>query len=59
VNISNLMLGSRSGRLVSVRYVRSLIPRGRWSIRIFVPQDQVGAGYLETASGSQPVVRRR
>jgi len=59
VNISNLMLGSRSGRLVSVRYVRSLIPRGRWSIRVFVPQDQVGAGYLETASGSQPVVRRR
>src|SRR5205085_10633659 len=59
VNISNLMLGSRSGRLISLRFVRSLIPRGRWSIRVFVPQDQVGSGYLETASGSQPVVRRR
>ena len=59
MNISNLMLGSRSGRLVSLRFVRSLIPRGRWSIRVFVPQDQVGSGYLETASGSQPVVRRR
>jgi plastocyanin len=59
VNISNLILGSRSGRLVSVRYARSLIPRGRWSIRVFVPQDQVGAGYVAAASGSQPVVRRR
>jgi plastocyanin len=59
VNISNLVLGSKSGRLVSLRYVRSVIPRGRWSIRVFVPQDQVGSGYLETASGSQPVVRRR
>jgi len=59
VNISNLMLGSRSGRIVSVQYVRGLIPRGRWSVRVFVPQDQLGAGYLETASGSQPVVRRR
>ena len=58
VNISELMLGSKSGRLVSVRYVRRLLPRGRWSIRVFVPQDQVGAGYLETSSGSQPVVRR-
>jgi len=59
VNISRLTLGSRSGRIVSVRAIRHLIPRGRWSIRVFMPQDQVGAGYLETSSGSQPVVRRR
>jgi plastocyanin len=59
VNISTLVLGSKSGRLVSLRFVRSHIPRGRWSIRVFVPQDQLGTGYLETASGSQPVVRRR
>jgi plastocyanin len=59
VNISRLVLGSRSGRIVAVRAVRRLIPRGRWSIRVLMPQDQVGAGYLETGSGSQPVVRRR
>jgi len=58
VNVSRLVLGSRSGRLVSIRYVRRLVPRGRWSIRVFIPQDQVGAGYLETWSGTQPVVRR-
>jgi plastocyanin len=58
VNIGRLVLGSKSGRLVSVRSIRALIPRGRWSIRVFMPQDQVGTGYLETASGSQPVVRR-
>ena len=58
VNISELALGSKSGRLVSIRYVRSLVPRGRWSIRVFVPQDQLGTSYLETSSGTQPVVRR-
>jgi plastocyanin len=57
-SVARLTLGSKSGRLVSVRSVRALIPRGRWSIRVFMPQDQVGPGYLETASGSQPVVRR-
>ena len=59
VNIAQLTLGSKSGRLVSLRFVRSLVPRGRWSVRVFVPQDQIGPGYLETASGTQPVVRRR
>ena len=58
VNISTLTLGSKSGRLISIRYVRSLVPHGRWSVRVFIPQDQVGTGYLETFSGSQPVVRR-
>jgi plastocyanin len=58
VNISRLALGSKSGRIVSIRSVPRLVPRGRWSIRVFVPQDQVGTGYLETWSGTQPVVRR-
>jgi plastocyanin len=58
VNLSRLVLGARSGRLISVRSVRSVIPRGRWSIRVFMSADQVGPGYLEGKSGSQPVVRR-
>jgi plastocyanin len=58
VNVRQLALGSKSGRLMSVRWVRSLVPRGRWSIRIFMPATEVGDGYLETASGTQPVVKR-
>jgi plastocyanin len=58
VSLARLKLGSRSGRLMSVGYVRSLVPRGRWSVRILMTADQVGAGYLEGKSGSQPVVRR-
>lgn len=59
VSISKLTLGTRSGRLISVSQIRHMIPRGRWSIRILMTSDQVGPGYLETSSGSQPVVRRR
>jgi plastocyanin len=59
VSLSRLKLGSKSGRLMSLAYVRSLIPRGRWSIRILMTADQVGTGYLEAKSGSQPIVRRR
>jgi plastocyanin len=59
ISLSRLTLGPRSGHLMSVRYVRSLVPRGRWSIRILMTADQVGNGYLEAKSGSQPVVRRR
>ncbi len=58
VNIRALTLGSKSGRLISVRFVRSLIPRGRWSIRIFMPATEMGGGYLDGWSGTQPVVRR-
>jgi plastocyanin len=58
VNVRQLQLGSKSGRLMALRWVRSLVPRGRWSIRIFMPGTEVGDGYLETASGTQPVVRR-
>ncbi len=58
VNIRALTLGSKSGRLISVRFVRSLIPRGRWSIRVFMPATEMGGGYLDGWSGTQPVVRR-
>jgi len=57
VNIRALKLGSKSGRLISVRFVRSLIPRGRWSIRVFMPATEMGGGYLDGWSGTQPVVR--
>jgi plastocyanin len=58
VNIRALTLGSKSGRLISVRFVRSLVPRGRWSIRVFMPASEMGGGYLDGWSGTQPVVRR-
>jgi plastocyanin len=58
VNVRPLVLGSKSGRLMSLRYVRSLVPRGRWSIRIFMPASEAGEGYVDAASGTQPVVRR-
>jgi plastocyanin len=58
VNIRSLTLGAKSGRLISVRFVRSIIPRGRWSIRVFMPATEMGGGYLDSWSGTQPVVRR-
>jgi plastocyanin len=58
VNIRALTLGSKSGRLISVRFVRSIIPRGRWSIRVFMPATEMGGGYLDSWSGTQPVVKR-
>jgi plastocyanin len=59
ISLSRLKLGSKSGRLISLGYVRSLLPRGRWAIRILMTADQVGTGYAEAKSGSQPIVRRR
>jgi plastocyanin len=59
ISLSRLTLGPRSGRLISLHSVRSILPRGRWSVRILMTADQVGNGYLEAKSGSQPVVRRR
>jgi len=57
MNVRALTLGSKSGRLISVRFVRSLIPRGRWSIRVFMPATEMGGGYLDGWSGTQPVVK--
>jgi plastocyanin len=58
VNVRKLQLGSRSGRIMSLRFVRSVIPRGRWSIRIYMPAVEMPGGYVDTWSGTQPVVRR-
>src|SRR5580765_4610790 len=58
VNIRSLPLGSKSGRLISVKFVKSLVPRGRWSIRVFMPATEMGGGYLDSWSGTQPVVKR-
>src|SRR6266480_2441505 len=58
VNIRTLTLGQKSGRLISVRFVRSLVPRGRWSIRVFMPATEMGGGYLDSWSGTQPVVKK-
>lgn len=58
VNIRALQLGSKSGRLISVKFVRSIVPRGRWSIRVFMPASEMGGGYLDSWSGTQPVVKR-
>jgi plastocyanin len=58
INIAKLTLGSKSGRLVPIAAIRRIVPRGRWSVRVVMTADQVGPGYLEAASGSQPVLRR-
>ena len=58
VNIRALPLGTQSGRLISVRFVRALVPRGRWSVRVFMPATEMGGGYLDSWSGTQPIVRR-
>jgi plastocyanin len=58
VNLRPLVLGAKSGRIFSLRWARTLVPRGRWSMRVFMPASEAGDGYLDTASGTQPVVRR-
>ena len=50
VSIRKLTLGPRSGRLFPV-------PRRSGTYRIFMTENQAGAGYLESASGTQPVRR--
>jgi plastocyanin len=58
VNVRKLQLGQRSGRIMGVRFVRSVIPRGRWSIRVYMPATEMPAGYIDSWSGTQPVVKR-
>jgi hypothetical protein len=58
VNMARLQLGSKSGRILAVGAVRKMIPRGRWSVRIFMPASEMPGGYLDSWSGTQPVVRR-
>ncbi|HKC22682.1 MAG TPA: cupredoxin domain-containing protein [Gaiellaceae bacterium] len=58
VNIRALTLGPKSGRVISVKAVKRIVPRGRWSIRVFMPATEMGGGYLDSWSGTQPVVKR-
>ena len=58
INVRRLQLGQRSGRIMSVKFVRSVIPRGRWSVRVYMPATEMPGGYLDSWSGTQPVVKR-
>jgi hypothetical protein len=58
VNVRKLQLGQKSGRIMSVRFVKRLIPRGRWSVRIYMPASDMPGGYVDAWSGTQPVVKR-
>jgi plastocyanin len=58
VNIRKLQLGQQSGRILGMKLVRSSIPRGRWSIRIYMPATNMPGGYIDAWSGTQPVVKR-
>jgi plastocyanin len=58
INVRKLQLGQKSGRIMGMRFVRSVIPRGRWSIRVYMPATEMPAGYIDSWSGTQPVVKR-
>jgi plastocyanin len=58
VNVRTLTLGSKSGRVISLRAMKRSVPRGRWSVRIFMPATEMGGGYLDSWSGTQPVVKK-
>lgn len=59
VNIAKLQLGQLSGRIIGIRAVRKLIPRGRWSIRVYMPAAEMPGGFVDSWSGTQPVVKKR
>jgi hypothetical protein len=56
--VRKLQLGQQSGRIMRLTFVRSVIPRGRWSIRIYMPAIEMPAGYIDAWSPTQPVVKR-
>jgi plastocyanin len=58
INLRRLQLGQKSGRIMGLKFVRSVIPRGRWSIRIYMPATEMPGGYIDSWSGTQPVVKR-
>ncbi len=58
INLRRLRLGQQSGRIMGMKFVRSVIPRGRWSIRIYMPATEMPGGYIDSWSGTQPVVKR-
>jgi hypothetical protein len=58
INVRRLQLGQQSGRIMGMKFVRSVIPRGRWSIRIYMPATEMPGGYIDSWSGTQPVVKK-
>jgi plastocyanin len=58
INVRRLQLGQQSGRIMVLKFVRSVIPRGRWSIRIYMPASEMPPGYIDAWSATQPVVKR-
>jgi plastocyanin len=58
INIRKLQLGQMSGRIMGMKFVRSVIPRGRWSIRVYMPATEMPGGYIDAWSGTQPVVKK-
>jgi plastocyanin len=58
INVRKLQLGQQSGRIMSLKSARSAVPRGRWSIRIYMPASEMPPGYIDAWSGTQPVVKR-
>jgi plastocyanin len=58
VNVSRLQLGPKAGRIVSLRWIRARTPRGRWSFRVYMPATEMPGGYIDSWSGTQPVVKR-
>ena len=58
INVRKLQLGQQSGRIMSLRFVRSVIPRGRWSVRIYMPASEMPGGYIDSWSWTQPIVKR-
>jgi len=58
INVRKLQLGQQSGRIMGMKFVRSVIPRGRWSIRVYMPATEMPPGYIDAWSGTQPVVKR-
>jgi plastocyanin len=58
INVRRLQLGQQSGRIIGLKFVRSVIPRGRWSIRIYMPASELPGGYIDAWSATQPVVKR-
>jgi plastocyanin len=58
VNVRKLQLGQQSGRIMSLKFARSTVPRGRWSLRVYMPASEMPPGYIDAWSGTQPVVKR-
>lgn len=58
INVRKLQLGQQSGRIMSLKFARSVVPRGRWSVRVYMPASEMPPGYIDAWSGTQPIVKR-